>query len=260
MRTGIIYISSNKINGRIYIGQTWQGIDVRKSQHETTKSCRALSSAIKKYGKDSFLWSILFDGIETQEELDYAEDWAIWQYRSMAPHGYNLRAGGNGGLSEETKNRMIENAKRPEWIEHQRIIGIRCAANESWREKNTNAMREKALDKSWRNKQSEIGKALHQDEKYRENFKIAMQKRSNSYDWSKKMKERSATEEWKIKNGEAAKKKMRPVLCVELGIEYKSVKDAAKATGAHGGNIAAACNGRIKTTAGYSWKYIDNKS
>lgn len=43
----------------------------------------------------------------------------------------------------------------------------------------------------------------------------------------------------------------------EFITEYISALDASKACGIHQGNISACCNGRIKQSGGFIWKYID---
>jgi len=49
----IIYKITNKINKKIYIGQTIRHLSVRWGQHLRSKNgCTALKSALKKYGKE----------------------------------------------------------------------------------------------------------------------------------------------------------------------------------------------------------------
>lgn len=48
----------------------------------------------------------------------------------------------------------------------------------------------------------------------------------------------------------------RPVMCIETGIIYKSLREAERQTKIKHQNIGQACNGKYKTTGGYHWKYI----
>lgn len=48
----------------------------------------------------------------------------------------------------------------------------------------------------------------------------------------------------------------KTVLCVDIGVAYPSVLDAAKAVGAFPQNISAVCCGKQKTCNGYRWKYV----
>jgi len=99
---GIIYMATNKVNGKKYVGQTWQTLGTRRSQHhcKPAKSSYAFGQAILKYGKASFDWVVLHDGIESQEEMDSLEAEEIIRNNSLVPNGYNIRMGGNGGKIE----------------------------------------------------------------------------------------------------------------------------------------------------------------
>jgi len=108
---GYIYKIVNKIDGKIYIGQTTQDLEERWKQHrKTTSNCRYLKLAIKKYGLDQFdfkLICICFDNDLNKYESSY-----IKQYNSIVPTGYNLRKGGNSSKHhEETKKKISEKLK-----------------------------------------------------------------------------------------------------------------------------------------------------
>lgn len=106
---GFIYMITNTINGKRYIGQTHRRLKKRIYEHlnvgETKR--RYLQKAMAKYGKESFTWQILQDGILLQEELDYAESEMIKKYKTMHPKGYNLTAGGNGGRPSEATKQLL---------------------------------------------------------------------------------------------------------------------------------------------------------
>lgn len=117
---GIIYKSTNKINGKIYIGQTSRTLKERAYEHNRLAKIDGdynplISRAIRKYGQDNFEWSVI-DEADNLEELNQKEkDWII-HYRSFVgfvdSNGYNLTLGGDGRLgmklSEESKRRMSE--------------------------------------------------------------------------------------------------------------------------------------------------------
>jgi group I intron endonuclease len=98
----------NKINGKIYIGQTNRSIKTRLREHRTGKiGCRAIYNAIQKYGWDNFEK----DWYECpNEDLNFDEDLLVSEMGTLSPDGYNLREGGgaNGKLSEETKQKLRE--------------------------------------------------------------------------------------------------------------------------------------------------------
>ena len=51
--------------------------------------------------------------------------------------------------------------------------------------------------------------------------------------------------------------KKKKVICVETGAVYPSIGDAAKAANINSKTISACCGGRLKTAAGYHWKYAE---
>lgn len=48
-----------------------------------------------------------------------------------------------------------------------------------------------------------------------------------------------------------------PVICVETGAKYPTIKDAATATGTNMGSISSCLHGRLKHAGGYTWKEGD---
>ncbi len=90
----IIYKLTNKVNNKVYIGQTRSSMKKRFSQHCETRNKTAIGLAIKKYGVDNFEYSVLYENIETLEELNKKEIECINLYNSISPNGYNIESGG----------------------------------------------------------------------------------------------------------------------------------------------------------------------
>jgi len=108
---GYIYRITHKESFKSYIGQTITSLEKRWKEHVKSGSkCRYLSHALKKYGENAFelkLICICFD-----EDLDRFEQEYIKKYNTLAPNGYNLREGGNGGkLHQDTKNKISDTLK-----------------------------------------------------------------------------------------------------------------------------------------------------
>jgi len=72
----VVYIATNKENGKRYIGATTRGLLNRKEQHawdaKKDKGCKLFVRAIRKYGINGFEWSVLKE-CETPDELWRAE-------------------------------------------------------------------------------------------------------------------------------------------------------------------------------------------
>ena len=109
---GSIYKITNTVNGKAYIGQTRHDAEkTRIRDHLAGNGNRIIKRAIKKYGKENFTYEILYDGI-IPEFLDPLEKEAIEEFNTLAPYGYNLTIGGEGGsCSEETRRKMSKARK-----------------------------------------------------------------------------------------------------------------------------------------------------
>ena len=91
-----IYIHKNKINGKIYVGQTKQSLKRRWNNGNGYTQCPYFYNAIKKYGWDNFE-HILLDEHLTKEEANTKEQDYIKYYKSSSPEfGYNISNGGAG--------------------------------------------------------------------------------------------------------------------------------------------------------------------
>lgn len=100
-----IYKITNKINGKIYIGQTIGSIKNRWQKHCCASNSKpGIAAAIKKYGKENFIIKEI-GGANSQSELNYKEWLLIHKNKCIAPNGYNLRGGGNskGKVTEIVK-------------------------------------------------------------------------------------------------------------------------------------------------------------
>lgn len=105
MYKGYIYLITNKINNKQYVGQTKQKLKYRWNQHINTirRDCEfymILHRAMYKHGVKNFdfaeLEHVCTDSEESlckqlnQKEIDYID-----KYNTLKPHGYNMTQGGN---------------------------------------------------------------------------------------------------------------------------------------------------------------------
>lgn len=101
---GEIYVVTNKINGKHYVGQAAKYVSkdnvkwgtegrwkshVREALSGSADHCLLLNQAIRKYGVKSFDVRVLCEC--HMEQLDAMEDKYIMEYGSLAPNGYNLK-------------------------------------------------------------------------------------------------------------------------------------------------------------------------
>lgn len=113
---GYIYMFTNKINGKKYIGQT-NDLRRRYYQHmsDATPGPYILRKAFAKYGKLNFKFEVLVTiRVNSDEDLrvilDSLERYYIRKYNTFGKDGYNATEGGQGKpgvhLSEETKKKI----------------------------------------------------------------------------------------------------------------------------------------------------------
>ena len=111
-----VYLITNKITGKQYVGQTTRTKEQRWKDHITwcTYSSRlcVIHKAINKYGKENFIIESLHT-CETKKEMDFVEIFYIQFLNTKVPFGYNLTDGGEGGgrgyhHTEEAKRVMRE--------------------------------------------------------------------------------------------------------------------------------------------------------
>lgn len=96
-----IYVITNKVNNKQYVGKTIQSVKERFKEHKYrskygTHNHLPLYAAIAKYTIDNFT-------IEQKEEveinlLDDRESFWIKELNTLAPNGYNLTLGGEGTI------------------------------------------------------------------------------------------------------------------------------------------------------------------
>ena len=239
---GVIYLRTNKINGKKYVGLTTD-LKARQAEWKCLKQPYAgnvINNARKKYGIDAFDFEILKECED--EELDYWEKYYIKELNTKKPYGYNMTEGGDGcpGYihSEETRKKISDaNKGRKFSEEHKRHI-------------------------------SESKKGLKHTAEQNKKHSERMKCEKNPF-WGKQH-----TEETKRKISEAKKGKKRPIDAVRRTSEklskpviqidivnnrtiavYKSMAEAVKSTGCHKPNIIECCKKRRNTAGGYKWKY-----
>ena len=125
----IIYLHKNKINNKVYIGQTIQSNpnDRWKNGHGY-KTCYYFYNAILKYGWDNFEHIILEQNDDwTQEDLNNKEKEYISLYKANNPqYGYNITNGGST-ISENALPKALD------WMkEHPEFGQARAAIMLEW--------------------------------------------------------------------------------------------------------------------------------
>lgn len=114
-----VYIHTNRLNGKIYIGITKNKLNVRTGRGSGYKQCTYFNAAIKKYGWDNFSHEVVATHL-TAKQASFYERTLIKAYRANdRDYGYNIQPGGlhAGGMSPDGLERLrmasIESNRKP---------------------------------------------------------------------------------------------------------------------------------------------------
>jgi len=106
-RNWYIYEIKNLLNGKTYIGQKQLPDDKTPETDNYFGSGIYIKRAIKKYGINNFLKTIIVFGYFTKEEINEYERYYISLYRLGGKAEYNIADGGNGGNLGKLVNQKI---------------------------------------------------------------------------------------------------------------------------------------------------------
>ena len=271
-----IYMHKNKINGKIYIGQTCQKPEYRWNHGEGYKESPYFYQAIKKYGWDNFEHIILFEGL-TASEANQKEIDLIKEYNTMNENfGYNCQAGG--------QSRVINNATREKNRQH----AVKMWQNPEHKLYMSQIMKEKWKDPKYRKKQEEYRKNQHHTISEEGRKKISEARKAYIAQHGTPTQGIGHTEETKEKlrlaklgdknpmfgkhHSEETKQKLREkkgvkIQCIETGDIFLSMKEASIWCGlASTSSICGFFNGTKKSAGKHPetkiplhWKKLDKE-
>ena len=215
-----VYKHINKINGKVYIGQTALNVERRWRNGKGYKT-GVFKKAIEKYGWDNFEHIIIRDKL-SKEEANLLEVSLIRKYKELGIC-YNITDGGEGACgykhTEESKKKISSRSKGkkiPEYIKilvSERFKGV--ALTEEHKLKISIALRGKSKS---------------------EEAKLKMKLNHNYHDLVEVIK--------CDKNGN--------IICT-----YPSIAEASRDTGILQTHISRCARGKRPSAGGYKWKYKD---
>jgi group I intron endonuclease len=134
-----IYIITNKLNNKQYVGVTDNSLEIRWKSH--CYDYNVVSKAIKKHGKDNFTIEPLLECSSMDEAYDLEPVYII-KHKTKFPNGYNISDGGKGSqvgkrkpTPDDVKQKISESVKQNHYwdkLTEEQKEKIR----ESWRENN----------------------------------------------------------------------------------------------------------------------------
>lgn len=282
-----MYISPS---GKRYIGQTWNEKRRKQEHYAANGKTVAFHAAMKKYGKNAFLYEILHCNISTQDEMNRLESFEIKRFNTLAPNGYNLTSGGEGGVHHDiskqkmreafAKNRnervkkMQDAARRPKRLLQLRQNAIDNASNHEIQQKKSQSLKQEFASDEVRRERSEKRKLEWADPEIRAR-RIAGIKNSQNTDEYKKCLSKQTAKRWldpvyrqkmtslnvgRKRPQEAIEatrlKRIIKVQCIETGEVFESVKSASEHYGICHSNISSVLSGKQKTAAGKTWRKV----
>jgi len=254
---GRVYVITNLLNGKRYVGQTTKTLRERFLKHKHKKVDTLIHKAIKEFGEKNFTIEELDIGY-SREELHEKEIFYIRQLNTFEPNGYNLTVGGQGVkgykfseeerrrlsnshkgyvMPQEQKDKISKSNKKPKTKQH--AENISKGLKEYYKQ---NPISEEA-----RKRMSEARKGIRHTEETKEKISKANKGRKMGEEEYKNYRIRTEA-------------KMRKVRNVETGEEFTNVNVASKQFDnpklAKQG-IRRVCRGERKTYLGCRWEYID---
>lgn len=279
-----VYKHTNKINGKVYIGQTGQTPENRWLEGKGYIGCTHFYNAIQKYGWDNFEHEIVYNCLSFEEANNYEKELIELYDSTNSEKGYNLMTGGvKSRPCEITRQRMSESRKgeknpfygkklSKEHKEKLRKSHLGKKLSEETKKKISEGNKGKVFSEETRKKLSEankgrtgVWKGKHLPEETRKKISEA-QKGEKGHMYGKHLSEearrkiseagkgREVSEETRSKISKALSK---PILCVETGEVFRGITEAERQTGNNHSNLVACLKGRQKTCGGYHWKYVE---
>lgn len=278
-----VYVHTNKINGKKYVGVTSQ--DPKKRWNEGkgyTPRQPHMYNAIQKWGWDNFEHEILISGISAEEagliEQELIKEWRLQDSKC----GYNAQSGGltNATLSEEIKEKIRKANKGRSFTEEHRKKISEARKNKPLSDKQLEHIAKlkyfnegKQFTEEHKQHLSEALTGREFTEEHKQNLsnakkgKCSQKQQEALRKVSENNKGRKHTEEAraKISAGNKGKVKKNSVKVEQyvadtgeiVGI-YDSVMDAHNKTGISYHSIWNCVNECSNSAGGFVWKRIDN--
>lgn len=241
-----IYKITNKINGKIYVGQSID-IEERWKQHEykafNTNSNAynsAIHQAFRKYGVENFEYQVI--ELCSVEELDEKEIYWIDKLGTLSPNGYNILPGGQ-------KTRAST-----------RILFCKKCGKEICRDNESGLCRSCVQIKTDISKEELYQALLNNNGNFTKVGTIygisdnAIRKKCKNYGLPHLSSDYKPI---KTKINQKRPVQSLNIITGEIVSTYESIADAARDLGIKKGNhITEACQGKIKSAYGFYWQYI----
>ena len=272
-----IYMYTNLINNKVYVGRTCQTLESRAGHKGTRyQGCIKFWNAIQKYGWENFKCEIIEKDL-TDGEAQVLEEKYIRLFDSV-DNGYNVlydssnysdnyRKSVSEAVKSSSKNKeraeklkeTMKGKNNPFYGKHHTKETIEKMRNVKLGKKLTEEHKKKISE---HNTRPFLGK--HHTKETIEKMRNAKLGKKLTEEHKKKVGlaglGRKVSEDTKRKISETHKKNgtynSKPVLCIELNKRYKCIQEAARDFNISNDRIRYACKNPNKILEGYHWKFI----
>ena len=173
---GYVYLITNLVNGKKYVGCTKVSVERRWVQHRSAAmkgSTFAIHAAIRKYGFQNFSIVIIETVFGTCKDLKVAEIRHIKAHDCVSPRGYNLTEGGEGcdylvpGVEEKHTEAMRKLPLDPVWRAALAEGIQKRSLNPQWRKAQAEGVRRNAAHNlEWQKKVAENNRKKVKDPEF----------------------------------------------------------------------------------------------
>ncbi len=247
---GWIYMITNKINGKAYIGQT-QSSNVNRRWSAIKRTPHGLlKKAFNKWKIENFIFETIYEIPECEGWLKVLDDREILEIRqrnTLSPHGYNLESGGKREkiMHEETKknrtgvnNTFYGRTHTAEAIEKIRIANT-GSNNHRFGKPGIMLGKHHTEETLQKMRESHIGeKGGFYGRTHTEETKLLMSEQHS-----------------RMTGALASRAKKVERFFDNTWILYDTAREAGAAVGTDARNIGACCRGEQRTAGGFSWRF-----
>lgn len=232
----VVYCAHNIINDKVYIGYTQQGLNNRKKTHYSKAKNNNTSNnyfhlALIKYKRDDFKWYIIYEN-DNLDKLKEMEKHYISEFNSNnRDFGYNLTNGGEQCyFNDEVKLKISKKA-----IER----NLNGSNNPFFGKKHSEETKQKL---------SETRKGIC----YNPGYKHSEQTKQKLSKIRKEITKNPNV----IDNMSKAQKNNKKIICINNGITYNSIGEAARSLNINKSGIQSQLKGVVKKYKGYEFKLV----
>lgn len=250
--------------GKVYIGYCCGDLKKRWKSGSGYHTNKRFHEAIKKYEAKNFTHEVIADRLTFLEALKLERE-LILRYDSTNPEkGYNSIIGAE---EEDPRHYTVYTLQSPNGKQYVGYTGT--TPEKRWKrglnyKKNIDLWTD--IERYGWDSFLTIINAEHLDVFSARNFEYYLIRRFDLTDPTKGYNQNYggfSAKGKRLTGGERremqSKFESKAVRCVETGIVYSGIREAARETGLGHQNISAACHGKIKTSGGFHWEFVEQE-